>query len=56
MLPEQDAFIEAIYFEYFKKLVIYARAFLKDQEKAQEIVQDVYATILLSYRSRIMDR
>lgn len=47
MLPEQDAFIEAIYFEYFKKLVIYARAFLKDQEKAQEIVQDVYHEAVL---------
>ena len=47
MLPDQDAFIEAIYFEYYKKLVIYARAFLKDQEKAQEIVQDVYHEAVL---------
>ena len=47
MLPEQDAFFEAIYFEHFKKLVIYARAFLRDQEKAQEIVQDVYHEAVL---------
>lgn len=47
MLPEQDAFIEAIYSEHFKKLMIYARAFLRDQEKAREIVQDVYHEAVL---------
>lgn len=42
MLPEQDAFIEKIYREFFTKLWIYAKAELEDPEQAQEVVQDTF--------------
>lgn len=40
MLPEQDAFIEKLYHEFFTQLWIYAKAALGDPEQAQEVVQD----------------
>lgn len=42
MLPEQDAFIEALYRKYFKKLVIYATAALGNMDRAQDVVQDAF--------------
>lgn len=42
MLPEQDAFIEKLYHEFFTQLWIYAKAALGDPEQAQEVVQDTF--------------
>ena len=42
MLPEQDAFIEKLYHEFFTQLWIYAKAALGDPEQTQEVVQDTF--------------
>lgn len=42
MLPEQDAFIEKLYHEFFTPLWIYAKAALGNPEQAQEVVQDTF--------------
>ena len=42
MLPEQDAFIEKLYRDFFTRLWIYAKAALGDPEQAQEVVQDTF--------------
>lgn len=42
MLPDQNAFIEKIYNEFFTQLWIYAKAALSDPEQAQEVVQDTF--------------
>lgn len=42
MRPEQDAFIEKLYHEFFIQLWIYAKAALGDPEQAQEVVQDTF--------------
>ena len=47
MRPEQDAFLEAVYVEQFNKLLIYARASLRDPDRARELVQDVFHEAVL---------
>lgn len=42
MLPEQDAFIEKLYHEFFTQLWIYTKAALGDPEQTQEVVQDTF--------------
>lgn len=42
MLPDQDAFIEKLYREFFTQLWIYAKVALEDPEQAQEVVQDTF--------------
>lgn len=42
MLPEQDAFIENLYRDFFTHLWSYAKAALEDPELAQEVVQDTF--------------
>lgn len=47
MLPEQDAFIEELFQEYFNKLKLYAISYLRDTNRAQDVVQDTFHTALL---------
>lgn len=47
MLPEQDALIEKLHREYFKKLTLYATATLRDPTRAQDVVQDAFHSALL---------
>lgn len=42
MLPEQDAFIKKLYHENFRKLMIYVMSVVKNQNRAQDIVQDTF--------------
>lgn len=42
MLPEQEAFIERLYRKYYRQLMIYATSVLKDNQRAQDIVQDTF--------------
>lgn len=42
MHPEQDNFIEQLHRAHFGKLTIYAAASLKDQGRAQDVVQDTF--------------
>lgn len=42
MHPDQDKFIEQLYYDYFAKLMIYASASLKDQSRSQDVVQDTF--------------
>ena len=47
MKPIQDAFLEELFRQYFSKLTIYTTAKLKDNTKAQDIVQDVFHEAVL---------
>ena len=42
MLPDQDAFIEKLYYQNFKKLMIYAISVLTNKDRAQDAVQDTF--------------
>lgn len=42
MLPEQDAFIEKLYYKNFRKLTLYAMSVVKNQDRAKDIVQDTF--------------
>lgn len=42
MLPDQDVFIEKIYNQCFKKLMLYALSVLNDPDRAQDVVQDTF--------------
>ena len=42
MRPEEDAFLEALYREFFPKLWRYALTALRDPERAREVVQDTF--------------
>lgn len=42
MRLEEDAFLEALYREFFPKLWRYALAALRDPERAREVVQDTF--------------
>ena len=39
---EQDAFFEKLYQDYFGKLTLYAGALLRNQSRAQDMVQDTF--------------
>lgn len=47
MQHEQVAYIEKLYHEYFKKLTLYAMSVLRDQNRAQDVVQDTFHEALL---------
>ena len=38
MSPEQDSFFEGLYYQYFKRLMVYANTALGDPERAQDVV------------------
>ena len=42
MRPEEDAFLEELYREFFPKLWRYALTALRDPERAREVVQDTF--------------
>lgn len=42
MSPEQDSFFEGLYYQYFKRLMVYANTALGDPERAQDVVQDTF--------------
>ena len=42
MHPDQDRLIEQLYHEYFGKLTLYASAALRNQTRAQDVVQDTF--------------
>lgn len=42
LTPEEQEFIEKLYSKYFNQVYIYVNARLKDDDKAQDIVQDVF--------------
>lgn len=47
MLPEEDAFIEYLFQEHGRRLTLYATSVLRDPEKAQDVVQDVFHEAVL---------
>lgn len=42
VLPEQDALIEKLYYENFRKLTLYAMSVVKNEDRAKDIVQDTF--------------
>ncbi len=42
MSSEQDAFFEQMYYNYFRKLTLYAGAQMRNQSRAQDVVQDTF--------------
>ena len=42
MKPEQDSFFEQLYHDHFGKLTLYAAASLRNQSRAQDVVQDTF--------------
>jgi RNA polymerase sigma factor (sigma-70 family) len=56
MQPEQNSFLEALYYKNFGKLTIYARAVLGDATQAQEIVQDVFYEAVLHIDTLIVHK
>lgn len=42
MHPDQDRLIEQLYYDYFGKLTLYASAALRNQTRAQDVVQDTF--------------
>lgn len=47
MRPEQDQLIEQLYQQYFDDLILYAIASLKNESRAQDIVQDAFHEAIL---------
>lgn len=42
MLYEENQFLEALYRDYFPKLLLYAKTVLQDTDRAQDVVQDTF--------------
>ena len=47
MSPDQDQFIGQLYQQYFDDLILYAIASLKNESRAQDIVQDAFHEAIL---------
>lgn len=47
MRPDQDQLIEQLYQQYFDDLILYAIASLKNESRAQDIVQDAFHEAIL---------
>lgn len=47
MRPDQDQFIGQLYQQYFDDLILYAIASLKNESRAQDIVQDTFHEAIL---------
>lgn len=46
MTLEQEQFFEEFYREHFEGLVVYAKAIVKNQHMAQDVVQDAFHIVL----------